>query len=852
METVTNIEKHPTEFIRHPLIKPNTIEQRLFQLNLAGMALKQSTLVVLPTGLGKTIVAMLVIAGRFTQKNGKALILSPTKPLVEQHAAFLKNAMNLSPEEIVVFTGSIQPDKRTELWNDARVVVSTPQVIENDMLSHRISLSDVVHITFDEAHRAVGNYAYVYIAEKYQALAHDPLILGITASPGSNSDKIDEVTRNLHISSIQVRTEHDPDVKPYVHFRDLEWRHVTVPVEMKGLLDSMKKVLEDRLTQLVKLGFVAPNQKYLNKRELLDLQSRLQGKLRGGPDQMVYKSISLVAEVFKVAHAIEVAETQGPEALAKYFDRLEHEANSKSGSKASRRLVDDVNMRHAMHALKELDAVHPKLEAVQEIVSEQLNENPDSRVIIFTNYRDMSELVTQSLEEVNGVRPVRFVGQASKYKDTGLTQKQQVEILDQFKSGEYNTLVATSVAEEGLDIPATDLVLFYEPVPSEIRSIQRKGRTGRSHAGKVIVLVAKGTKDEAHYWSSHRKEQNMNKKMRQLSSATSDSGGHIPDGVSMRDTHGGVSRQDMSDESSGVGGQGMSDESSGVGGQGMSDESSGVSRQGMSDESSGVGGQGMSDESSGVGGQGTYDESGNIDLADMNDKAATTSTGQKQIFDYDNEKPLVYVDQREIRSGVARALDNGGVDIVLSTLEVGDYIVSDRVAIERKTDMDFLDSIIDKKRNIFRQLSDLARTYERPVLIIEGENLYTGRQLHPNAIRGVLASIVIDFGVPILNTRDESETAEMIGTIARREQEDKKRTPSLHGKKTAMTLKEQQEYIISAISNIGPKAAGKLLRHFGSVEAVMKADTDELMSVNSIGLKTAQRIREVVGGKYKG
>jgi len=830
METDTNIEEQPTKFISHPLIKPNTIEQRLFQLNLAGMSLKQSTLVVLPTGLGKTIVAMLVIAGRFTQKSGKALILSPTKPLVEQHAAFLKNSMNLSPEEIVVFTGSIPPAKRTALWNDARVVVSTPQVIENDLLSRRIDLSDVVHITFDEAHRAVGNYAYVYIAEKYQ-LAHDPLILGITASPGSNSDKIDEVTNNLHISSIQVRTEDDPDVKPYVHFRDLEWRHVTVPVEMKGLLDSMKKVLEDRLTQLGKLGFVAPNQKYLNKRELLDLQSRLQGKLRGGPDQMVYKAISLVAEIFKVAHAIEVAETQGPEALAKYFDRLEHEANSKSGSKASRRLVDDVNMRHAMYALKELDAVHPKLEAVQEIVSEQLNKNPDSRVIIFTNYRDMSELVTQSLEEVDGVRPVRFVGQASKYKDTGLTQKQQVEILDQFKSGEYNTLVATSVAEEGLDIPATDLVLFYEPVPSEIRSIQRKGRTGRSHAGKVIVLVAKGTKDEAYYWSSHRKEQNMNKKMRQLANGASDSGGRIPDGVSIGDTHDGV----------GV-----------VGMPGTTGEAGRVGMQGTTGEAEGVGMPGTTDESRGVGISGTSDEVGNIDLADMNNKAVATSAGQKQIFDYDNEKPLVYVDQREIRSGVARALDRGGVDIVLSTLEVGDYIVSDRVAIERKTDMDFLDSIIDKERNIFRQLSDLARTYERPVLIIEGENLYTGRQLHPNAIRGVLASIVTDFGVPILNTRDEAETAEMIGTIARREQEDNKRTPSLHGKKTAMTLKEQQEYIISAISNIGPKAAGKLLRHFGTVEAVMRAGTDELMEVESIGLKTAQRIREVVGGKYKG
>jgi len=509
--------KQTTDFITHWLIKPDAIEQRLYQLNLAAAALKQSTLVVLPTGLGKTIVALIVIANRLHAMSGKVIILSPTKPLVEQHASFLKKFMTLPPDEIVVFTGSIPPAKRIALWKDARVVVSTPQVIENDLLSHRIDLSDVIHITFDEAHRSVGNYAYVYIAEKYQSQTKDPLILGITASPGASSEKIEEVCRNLSTSNVQVRTDDDPDVKPYVHYRDLEWRHISVPVEIKGLKDSMQRVLDDRVKQLAKLDFIDPNRNYLNKRELLDLQSRLQSGLRSGPDQRVFKAISLVAEILKVSHAIEITETQGPEALAKYFERLEHEAGSKSGSKASRRLVEDVHMRQAMYALKELDVTHPKIEVVNNIVSNQLRNNPDSRVIIFTNYRDMSELVTRNLEGVDNVRPARFVGQASKYKDTGLTQKQQVEILDKFRSGEYNALVATSVAEEGLDIPATDLVVFYEPVPSEIRSIQRKGRTGRSHTGKVVVLVAKGTKDEAYYWSSRRKEKTMNSKMRQLS-----------------------------------------------------------------------------------------------------------------------------------------------------------------------------------------------------------------------------------------------------------------------------------------------------------------------------------------------
>jgi len=440
-------------------------------------------------------------------------------------------------------------------------------------------------------------------------------------------------------------------------------------------------------------------------------------------------------------------------------------------------------MRQAMFALKELDVTHPKLEAVNDIVSAQLRNNPDSRVIIFTNYRDMSELVTRNLKGVDNVRPVRFVGQASKYKDTGLTQKQQVEILDKFRSGEYNALVATSVAEEGLDIPATDLVLFYEPVPSEIRSIQRKGRTGRSHAGKVVVLVAKGTKDEAYYGSSRRKEKTMNSKMRQLSNTRN------------------------------------------------------VQPLG---ETLGISGTGTPGTTLGISGmQGAPEQ-------------PAEKLEQKQLFDYSGEKLQIYVDRREIRSGVARALESAGNDVILTTLEVGDYIVSDRVAIERKTDVDFLDSIIDKDRNIFGQLSDLARTYDRPVLIIEGDNLYAARQIHPNAIRGMLASIATDFGIPIISTRDVEDTAALVQVIAKREQVDEKRTPSLHGRKTAMTLSEQQEYIISSMSNIGPVAARKLLQHFGSVERVIRAGLDELMEVESIGPKTEQRIREVVGSVYKG
>ncbi len=746
------------QYIDHPLIKPDTVEQRLYQLSLAGEALKRSTLIVLPTGLGKTVVALFVMVSRLHR--GKVIVLSPTKPLVEQHAAFFRNTLTVPPDDVALFTGGTPPAKRQLMWEKAKVIISTPQVIENDLLAKTISLENVSCIIFDEAHRATGDYSYVYVGEKYALQGKEPLVLGITASPGSDPAKIQEVCTALHIQSVEIRTDSDPDVRPYIFDKDIEWRYVSIPVEIKALGQLMDKVLSDRLNKLQALGLIQTS-KRLSKREMLDLQSRLQSQLRSFPDQKLYQGISLLAEVFKVSHAIEIAETQGVSALAKYFDRLTNEALSKSGSKAAKRLMEDLSMRQAVHHLSGCNGNNPKLGIVKELVEKQVAAAPQSRVIVFTNYRDTAELVTESLKEVPGVKPVRFVGQASRYKDTGLTQKQQVEILTGFREGEYNTLVATSVAEEGLDIPATDLVVFFEPIPSEIRSIQRKGRTGRKHAGRVVILMAKGSKDEAYHWSSNRRERTMLNTMKNM----------------------------------------------------------------------------------------------NFEIEKSEDK--TPAEAQKNLLDFhdgskhENGKIKVFVDQREIRSHVARSLEKLGVDVVLRTIEVGDYILSDRVGIERKTVEDFLSTLMDG-RDLFGQISDLSRTFDRPVLIIEGEGLYTARQIHANSIRGVLSSIAVDFGVPIIFSRDEEDTAALIAIMAKREQTDEKRENSLHGKKTSLTLKEQQEYIISSLPEIGPAVARNLLLHFGSVEGVMSASRDELMEVGLVGPRTADRIREVVGGAYKG
>ncbi len=776
-------------YLEHPLLKNETVEKRLFQLDLAATALKSSSLIVVPTGLGKTVIALMVLLARLDK--GKILFLAPTKPLVEQHATFLGRVLK-DEGTVVMMTGETPPERRVALWKNSRIVASTPQVIENDLLSRRIDLKDVSLVIFDEAHRAIGNYAYVYIAERYSREAMSPLSLGITASPGSQNEKIAEICTNLGIERILTRTEDDPDVAPFIHHREIEWVKLSVPRELLDIKTAIETVLKRRIDELNLLGISSTRiDPKASKKELLALQAVLMSSAKVQANQATFMGISLMAEIFKLHHAVELAETQGPEALSRYFQRLQGEALSRSGSKASRRIMQDHMFQKIITTLQNLKVEHPKPAAVKRILGEQIKAKPDSRIMVFTNYRDTASSLLKFLRDDPAIKAVRFVGQSSREGDEGLSQKKQAEILQKFRSGEFNVLIATSVGEEGIDIPATDLVLFYEPVPSEIRSIQRKGRTGRASAGRVVVLMAKGTRDEAYYWICDRKEKTMNKQIRDLSGKAQESlaKDFLPQQLHLTnelakpiESFGGGLANDMSAWASGTKSQ-------------------------------------------------------------SRDNTKENGPGDAHI-----EPGKIFVDPRERE--MAKLLESQGLEVTLKNLNVGDYIVSDRVAIERKTTRDFVSSIIDPKRNLFRQIGDLSRSYDRPVLILEGRDLYVS-QVSPASIRGALASIAVDYGVPIIPTEDQNETALVIAVLAFREKNEG-REPKVHGHKTARTLKEQQEYLIAAIPSVGPTVARNLLKHFGSIKKIITASKEELQEVVLVGPKIAERISELVDGEYKG
>ena len=497
-------------FVTHELLRRGAVEERAYQVNIARASLERSTLVVLPTGMGKTVIAAIVIAEVLRRKGGKVLLLAPTKPLVEQHAATLRDLLVV--DRIALFTGeATSPEERELLWRENKIIVSTPQVIRNDLRAERFSLEDVSMIVFDEAHRAVGDYAYVDVAAAYKEIP-GRLVLGMTASPGSSAEKIFEVCGNLGITAVEIRTEYDPDVVPYQHELTIEQVPVEAPAVSKEIRTLMQAVVDEQVQRLKKLGFLAGKAR-VSRKDLLATGDEARKRLDSGiKDGRMYGAMTAQAIAMKADHAIELAETQGLGPLRSYFENIEKDAKSK----ADVQFLKHAKVQEAIQLSRETEIEHPKLAKTAWIVREQLMKKPESRIIVFAHYRGTADRLTQDLARIPGVRPTRFVGQASRGDDIGLSQKEQVDILKQFREGAVNVIVATSIGEEGLDIPQVDLVVFYEPVPSEIRTIQRRGRTGRSAAGRVVTLVTKATRDEAYFYSARRKERKMHAELDRL------------------------------------------------------------------------------------------------------------------------------------------------------------------------------------------------------------------------------------------------------------------------------------------------------------------------------------------------
>jgi len=485
-------------------IEPREYQQRIFETCCG-----KNCLVVLPTGLGKTLIALMVAIQRMTDYPGeKIVLLAPTKPLAEQHKNSFKKHLPELFAEIELFTGAVKPETRKKLWQNSDMIFSTPQCVANDLKKGLYDLQEVCLLVEDEAHRCVKNYDYTYVAQKYNQQSSHPRIIGLTASPGSEANRIKEICRNLSIQAVELRTRDSEDVKKYMQELEFEKVMVDFPQEFQEIKHVLQKLIERYVEELrYRHVLFGP----ANKTELIKLQKKIMATIaRGNKNYNYLLGASACAQAIKLQHALELLETQTLQGFNRYLQKLFKEASDQK-SKGVVRLVSKPEFNFIFMSSSELLAKnkeHPKIAELVEIIKKERGENEQMKIIVFTQFRDTAANICKRINELPGINARVFVGQAKK-AETGLSQKEQKQIIDEFSEGKINILCATCIAEEGLDIPEVNAVIFYEPVPSAIRTIQRTGRTARLSKGKLIILITRKTRDEAFFYVSKSREKKM-------------------------------------------------------------------------------------------------------------------------------------------------------------------------------------------------------------------------------------------------------------------------------------------------------------------------------------------------------
>ena len=847
--------------LHHDGLQEGVVEARAYQLEAVDVALSSSTLLVLPTAAGKTAVAWMAIAEMLERTNGWALMIAPTAALVKQHFDDLELVFDKDSTKPISMSGAIPPSKREGMWNKGRLVVSTPQVVRNDVNRGLLDLSDCCLLIIDEAHHSTGERAEAQVADLYLELANEPLILGMTASPGSNTEKVQEICNRLRVGRIHLRTSEDNMLSEHLANLDIEELKVRVPDEIRELAEPLVRWQESIVERERRLGrYVMPGT--VTHRGLANAMERANLAVRRGQAD-AYGSMSRIGLAMSLHHLINHLLCQGLAAAKEFLDRKE--TGEDAEKKNTRNLLRDSRIRSLRDSLAEMPESHSKVGAVRRLVRERIRRDPESRIIVFATYRDTVSALETALLNLKDVRPIQFIGQSKRASGTGLTPKQQVERIESFRAGEGNVLIATSVGEEGLDIPTADLVIFYEPVASEIRTIQRRGRTGRQRDGDVVVLIAEDTRDEGARAAALRREQNMHRAVARVGRKLA------------RSTH--VDLSNLSNFSVVENGSKISATEFVIAVRKKNRPVLKEVEETTDENEPADSGQLPPSIFRPRGQTGLEQFKPRKKKQDLDDSEQQPSIRLKEknpvssaqdLLDLDDSPPdvpgaLICADDRELNSSVVARLKSLGADVRIDRLVTGDFRIGERILVERKTVRDFVDSLVDGR--LLEQASRLVGAAPRSLLLIEGEGLFESNRVHPHALMGALTTLALDFGIPIVTTKDGAETARFLTVASRREESmldgltpqarDRLEagkpefwmdpvTQAAAGARELRKSPNQEKFtamsLLIAIPSVDQDLANRLLNRYGTIAALIWADEDDLRQVEGI---TETQVREI-------
>ncbi|XP_070571081.1 Fanconi anemia group M protein-like [Ptychodera flava] len=536
-------------------IYPTNYPIRDYQYNIVQQALFKNTMVTLPTGLGKTFIAAVVMYNFYRwYAQGKIAFMAPTKPLVAQQIEACYNIMGIPQDHTAEMTGSMPPTERLRAWKEKRVFFLTPQVMMNDLSRGACPSTDVKCLVIDEAHKALGNHAYCQVVRELVRYTQQFRVLALSATPGGDIKGVQQVLNNLLISHVEIRSEESIDIQPYVHERKVEKMVVKLDEEIKEIKDRYVQILSIYVNRLIQ-------RRVLYKREVTSLSkfmilkaredfrcnppTNIQGKAQQG---MVEGDFAMSISLY---HGYELLLQHGMRSLYSFLQSMidGSKGSSRARSELSRnpdfislldtlrdKYQDDSNQSVNVSGLfstpgktsvkptnKPFVISHPKMGKLREVVLEHFHKSANTgeedgvstRIMIFSQYRDSVQEITDMLNQhQTTVQVMSFIGQASAGKNTkGFSQKEQLRVVKAFRQGGYNTLVSTCVGEEGLDIGDVDLIICYDAHKSPIRLVQRMGRTGRKRQGRIVMLVTEG-KEESIYNQSQLNKKSIHRAMK--------------------------------------------------------------------------------------------------------------------------------------------------------------------------------------------------------------------------------------------------------------------------------------------------------------------------------------------------
>ncbi|MFH1098713.1 MAG: DEAD/DEAH box helicase [Candidatus Uhrbacteria bacterium] len=484
------------------LIDPTAVENRPYLEHARReWAAGGSIGIVADTSSGKTYIA-LTIADNVLADGGRILFCAPTNPLCALHAELAQRLFRFSDSEVVVARGSAR--QRSAVWKSGRILIATPHATANDIRRGLIDLSTFGLVVIDECHHAARRYPAIDVAAA--AHKHGIRVLGLTASPGGNVERIERIKTNLGLDRwVAIPEEATQPFRPPVTKSRIA---IPIGLDLAPIVTDLETVIKRCINELADAGYLQPVPTAASGiKDGLPSPQTIEAARKSAAQDFAFSLIPSAVAALQLTAALSLLVSCDYASALSSLERAIGRTHCNSRTKTARRLAATAEVgaaRAALRSLAERNVAHPKEVAlIATLRAHGLTATSGPQSLVYVRSTACAgQLAARIRAEIGGVVTVAFGRSAMHPRDT-------LAAIDAFRRGETRVLVASPVIREGLHLPAVDLLVEYSPVLNENERIQLHGRVGRTQPGTIVSLVAEHDLDRRYAFSAEMKEQRM-------------------------------------------------------------------------------------------------------------------------------------------------------------------------------------------------------------------------------------------------------------------------------------------------------------------------------------------------------